>query len=358
MAPRQNKTYDAIVVICRTQPVTLGHLAQFLRALDEGETLVALCGSSNRIRGQRNPWTYEERKAMIIAAIQNARPNVDMNRVRILPLPDRVYDLTAWLTQVHSLVQHATFDRIAPRIAIAGHDADNSAAYRDLFPRWDYLPMPGAKEIEATAVRERYLGGGVNLTEWFPQHVPETTIEFLHKFRGAHAYVELLDDRQAIAENKAKYGEGPFVAGDAMLVHAGEVLLIERGKRPNIGSWALPGGFMEASKGETLYDCAVRELFEETNIGASGLTPRDLASFYRGRDIFDDPYRSERGTIISGAFIFELPAAYAPPEVKGMDDAQHAFWKPISEIDPTKMFDDHAAIIETLLPKLQNPKGR
>ena len=349
--------HDAVVLIMRGQPFTEGHGAQVRRAASLAETVVVLLGSSNRIRGQRNPWTFEERKSLVKAFLTANK--IDLERVRILPLPDRVYDLNAWLTQVQGLVKHALFDRpLASRIAIAGHASDNSADYKDLFPQWTFLPMPGAKEIEATHLRDKYLAGGVNFDDWWKARAPETTIEFLHSFRGTHAYGELLQDREAIEANKAKYGEGPFNAGDCMLVQSGNVLLISRGKRPNIDSWALPGGFLDVEKKETLYQCAVRELFEETAIGETGLTARDLAHFYRGRDTFDDPYRSERGRIISGAFIFELPPAFALPAVRGTDDAASAFWKPLADIDPTMMFDDHFFIMETLLPRLQNPKGR
>ena len=350
--------FDAVVIILRGQPLTEGHGAQIKRAAEKGKTVVMLVGSSNRIRGQRNPFTYEERKEMIRAYLATLKIEDIQERVRILPLPDRVYDLTAWLQQVHSLVIHALFDSpFSRRIAIAGHASDNSADYKDMFPQWEFLPMPGAKEIEATQLRDKYLAGAVQFDDWWKARAPETTIAFLHQFRGTAAYGELLADREAIIAGKAKYGEGPFVAADAMLVQSGNVLLIERGKRPSQGAWALPGGFLDADKKETLYDCAIRELFEETAIGETGLTKRDLGHFYRGRDTFDDPYRSERGIIISGAFIFELPPAFALPKVRGTDDAQSAFWKPLAEIEPTRMFDDHAAIIETLLPRLQNPNG-
>lgn len=351
--------FDAVVIIGRTQPFTLGHAAQVRRALEKADVVVMLVGSSNRIRGQRNPFNFEERKALIRAYLETLKIEDAVGRVRILPLPDRVYDLQGWLKQTHALVVHALHDRpFAARIAIAGHESDNSADYKDLFPQWTFLPMPGAKEIEATHLREKYLAGAVVFDGWWTDRAPETTIEFLHRFRGTPAYGELLADREEILVNKAKYGEGPFVAADAMVIQSGNVLLIERGKRPSQGAWALPGGFLDADRKETLFDCAVRELFEETMIDLSGLTKRDLSHFYRGRDTFDDPYRSERGIIVSGAFIFELPPSYALPPVRGADDAQSAFWRPLAEIAPTRMFDDHAFIIETLLPRLQNPKGR
>jgi len=58
----------------------------------------------------------------------------------------------------------------------------------------------------------------------------------------------------------------------ACLVHNSkkELLLIKRGVEPSIGSWALPGGFIEID--ETPQEAGRRELYEET--GLSGTADR------------------------------------------------------------------------------------
>jgi ADP-ribose pyrophosphatase YjhB (NUDIX family) len=48
----------------------------------------------------------------------------------------------------------------------------------------------------------------------------------------------------------------------------GRVLLI---RRSDDGTWALPAGMMEL--GESLRDCAVREVFEETGLAVRSVTP-------------------------------------------------------------------------------------
>ena len=56
----------------------------------------------------------------------------------------------------------------------------------------------------------------------------------------------------------------------------GRVLLIKRGKDPYKGHWSLPGGAQEI--GETICECAARELREETGLTAKSLqflTTRD-----------------------------------------------------------------------------------
>ncbi|MEV0730381.1 NUDIX domain-containing protein [Polymorphospora sp. NPDC050346] len=56
----------------------------------------------------------------------------------------------------------------------------------------------------------------------------------------------------------------------------GRVLLIERSDN---GIWALPAGAMEL--GESISDCVIREVWEETGLTATGVTP---FAFYTGPD--------------------------------------------------------------------------
>ena len=74
----------------------------------------------------------------------------------------------------------------------------------------------------------------------------------------------------------------PKSGASVIVFRDGEVLLAKRGKEPFKGYWSLPGGSQEA--GETLEDCARRELLEETGLTALSLefvTVRDRI----GRDM-------------------------------------------------------------------------
>jgi ADP-ribose pyrophosphatase YjhB (NUDIX family) len=53
-----------------------------------------------------------------------------------------------------------------------------------------------------------------------------------------------------------------------------QVLLMRRNKEPNLGLWVAPGGKVEP--GESPYDCAQRELGEETGLKTRGLLFRGL----------------------------------------------------------------------------------
>jgi mutator protein MutT len=56
----------------------------------------------------------------------------------------------------------------------------------------------------------------------------------------------------------------PAVGVGGVLVHAGQVLLIRRGKPPLYGRWVVPGGTVEL--GEPLEQALVREMREETGL--------------------------------------------------------------------------------------------
>ncbi|PIQ27095.1 NUDIX hydrolase [bacterium (Candidatus Blackallbacteria) CG17_big_fil_post_rev_8_21_14_2_50_48_46] len=116
------------------------------------------------------------------------------------------------------------------------------------------------------------------------------------------------------------------------------LLLIQRGKDPFAGTWALPGGFIEAE--ETLEASARRELQEET-----GLEVGDLAVL----GTYGDPGRDPRGRTLTVAY---MAFTTERPQVKGQDDALAAKWYPISAL-PDLAFD-HAQIIHDGLKYLKH----
>lgn len=70
------------------------------------------------------------------------------------------------------------------------------------------------------------------------------------------------------------------------------LLLIKRGEHPFKDKWAIPGGFLR--KDETIEQCAMREITEETNITPSAIMPVG---------VFSKTDRDPRGRIISNAFV-------------------------------------------------------
>ena len=114
-----------------------------------------------------------------------------------------------------------------------------------------------------------------------------------------------------------------------------EVLLVRRGNDPYKGCWALPGGFMEMD--ETIEQCAVRELKEETGLSVS-------LSDIRLVGVFSAPGRDPRGRTVTAAYAVRLDA---PMDATAGDDAAEVRWWPLAELPPLAF--DHAEVIAAAL---------
>lgn len=91
------------------------------------------------------------------------------------------------------------------------------------------------------------------------------------------------------------------------------ILLVKRGQYPYKDYWALPGGFLK--KGESVEDCAFREIEEETHV-----KPVSLMSI----GSFSADGRDPRGWIISNAFVSVISESSV--KAIGGDDASDAKW--------------------------------
>ena len=91
------------------------------------------------------------------------------------------------------------------------------------------------------------------------------------------------------------------------------LLLIRRGEHPFRNCWALPGGFLKMD--ETLEECALREIREET-----GVTPNALMPI----GVFSDVDRDPRGRIISHGFLSVI--SQEAIQTRGGSDAIDAKW--------------------------------
>lgn len=111
------------------------------------------------------------------------------------------------------------------------------------------------------------------------------------------------------------YPPVPRVGVGAITLHEGRVLLVKRGVEPSRGLWAIPGGTLEL--GETLKDCAAREILEET-----GITIKVGDCIY----VFDFLERDDSGKIKFHFVIVDFAGEYVAGDPKGADDADEARW--------------------------------
>ena len=85
-------------------------------------------------------------------------------------------------------------------------------------------------------------------------------------------------------------------------------MLLLRAKPPNLGIWSPIGGKLEMSLGESPFECAVRETFEETGFA---ITAQDLHMFAA---IAEKAYEGQSHWLI---FLFRCkkPLSALPPEI-------------------------------------------
>lgn len=361
------------VYIGRFQMAHVGHEAVITHAASKADRLVLLVGSAELARDPKNPFTFEERKSVLEAMAQRIVSEQWSQgrsvKVDILPVHDYMYNNTKWLKEVQNQVLSVTNSQ---DITLAGcrKDGDESTFYLDFFPQWkqDFISeVPevvlykldrttgekkdlGPVAISSTRLRNQYFS-----TKQVPEYLPPETTEFLEKFKTRHSDIldNLVNEHNFVVRYKEQmnkqlpYNNIPFLTGDALVVCAGHVLLVKRRTYPGKGLWALPGGFFDAWEDQTQVDTALRELKEETKIQVPYKT---LKGSIVKVDEFGDFERSLRWRLITKCAYIKLDGSVLP-KVKGSDDAEKAFWVPLSEITKNRhmFFEDHYAIIDTMI---------
>lgn len=333
-------SFDVAVVIGRFQPFHNGHLALIVEALRVAPRVFVVVGSANAARSPRNPWTHAERAATIMGALDAEQ----QKRVSLIPMRD-YFDEPRWR---RALVKAVT--ELAPtgsRIGVVGHFKDATSDYLKGFEQWGLVRVPLQGDVHATALRRAYfLGeGGDNAGV-----TPASTRRWLAEFAGLPQFTELAAELRALDAYHRAWASAPFppvfVTVDAVVTCCDHVLLIQRGKAPGKGSWAVPGGFLEMA--ETVYQSALRELVEETGLELTGQSAVPVATH-----VFDHPNRSQRGRTISHGFQFRLDARELP-NLAAADDAAALEWVPIADLAAREdqFFDDHFHMLDTFLQLL------
>lgn len=331
------------IYIGRFQPFHNGHLAAAKTILKHADHVVFVIGSADCATSTKNPFDAETRMVMIEDAMFEA--NIPESDYSIEYVNDHPYNETEWITEVQRIAAEHNATHIG------GFRKDGSSYYLDLFPNLEFIDTGVTNiKLSATDIRTALFEGKHELIKGaVAPLVFQTMLEAMEG--NPQLYQRLIGDYLMLKKYKESWAAAPypptFVTADAVVLCAGHVLLVERGASPGKGLLALPGGFVE--QGERLEDAAIRELMEETRINMTGFAIRRSIAATR---VYDDPLRSERGRTITHAYGFRLEDARGLPQVKGADDAAKAFWKPLSELKPQDMFEDHYSIIQDMIGRM------
>lgn len=116
-------------------------------------------------------------------------------------------------------------------------------------------------------------------------------------------------------------GAQPQLGVGAIVERDGAVLLVRRGRAPNQGQWAIPGGRVQP--GESLGAAAEREILEETGLRIRAGEPRYC---------FEHIERAADGTVRYHYVVVDLAGEYLGGELRAGDDAEAVSWVPLERL--------------------------
>lgn len=370
------KKYDLIYFIGRISPPHIAHEATIKRAKELAHNVCVLKGSANLPRTPKNPFLFQEIEHMIHISCGKD--------VLVLPVNDCNSD-PEWIhemsIQMDNAIEH--FDVDENKVAIIGMKKDASSYYLDYFKHIPFIEMDRIlagerhdETIDATKIRQLlYTGQHQFVKSVLPQPVYNFIVnefmvngyadaiaydsdlkavyDIVEKYSGEpwidYGFEQLRDEYHYNAEYPKKYGVGPHVTVDSIVVQSGHVLMIRRRNVSGRGLWAFPGGFLEVY--ETIADAWPRELREETLLKVA---LKVLKGSVVHTEVFDEVNRSERARIITHAHLIKLDDTQDLPRVAGADDADKAKWVSIADFYKMApvMFEDHYKMGCTMLAHL------
>jgi ADP-ribose pyrophosphatase len=135
------------------------------------------------------------------------------------------------------------------------------------------------------------------------------------------------------------YPRFPIVAASAVIIRDGKILMIKRAHEPNKGLWSIPGGRIEL--GETVYEAAQREVFEECNIKVE-----ILRFLFAGDNII----RDDAGKVKYHYVLIDLLAEYKSGEIVAQSDAAEYKWVTPEELPGLDMTPQLRTLLTQTMP--------
>ena len=168
----------------------------------------------------------------------------------------------------------------------------------------------------------------------------ETEAEFLARY--------VRDERGRFPHGAHTVDIALFTIRDGRL----SLLLVRRGRHPEKGRWALPGGFVELGKsgdfgeGEGLDEAAQRELLEETGLDV-------FPGYLEQLRTYGDPRRDRRGRVFSTAYVGMMPNLAVPRAGGDAADARYFAVEDLGGEGGPALAFDHERIIGDALERVR-----
>lgn len=131
-----------------------------------------------------------------------------------------------------------------------------------------------------------------------------------------------------------EYPLRPIVGIGIIVLKGDSVLLVRRGKPPNVGSWTLPGGAQEL--GETMEQAARRELAEETGVVVG---PLQLAA------AVDNIRPDQDGRVQFHYTIIDYAGPWLSGDPVAGSDVSEAAWAPFARLEEYALWSEAYRVI-------------
>lgn len=130
------------------------------------------------------------------------------------------------------------------------------------------------------------------------------------------------------------YPDRPIVGCLAVVRRDGRALLAQRSLPPGVGKWGFPGGAQEL--GETVFECARRELLEETGIVAE---PTEVLT------VVEAIRQDEAGKVMTHFTLVCVALEWRSGEGAPLHDASQVKWLTRDEARRLETFPDTVPIL-------------